>query len=88
MERKHFQKNPLYSRFFADFESDANDNSNIGNKTTNIYKQNLLCKGYFIISGLDDVLKSGYYESALGFDNVSSFVGEVVNLGNRKVFHF
>ena len=36
------------------------DMSNIGNKTTNIYKQNPVCNGYFIVSELDDLLKSGY----------------------------
>ena len=35
--KKHFQKNPLYYRIYADFEADnEKDNSIIGNKTTNI----------------------------------------------------
>ena len=34
---KHFHKNPLFFRIFADFEADnENDNSSIGHKTTNI----------------------------------------------------
>ena len=36
--KKHFHKNPLYFRIIADFEADnEEDNSKIGNKTTNIY---------------------------------------------------
>ena len=38
--KKHFHKNPLYFRIIADFEADnEKDNSKIGNKTINIYKQ-------------------------------------------------
>ena len=69
--RKHFHKNPLYFRIFAVFESDNEiDGSNVGNKTNNIYKQNPLLHGSYIISELEDVLESGYYESPLGCDNV------------------
>ena len=28
-----------------------------GNKTTNIYKQNAVCNGYYIVSELNDVLQ-------------------------------
>ena len=36
---KHFHKNPLNFRIYADFEGDnENDNSSIGNRTTIIYK--------------------------------------------------
>ena len=36
--KKHFHKNSLYFRIYADFEADnEKDNSIIGNKTTNIY---------------------------------------------------
>ena len=44
--KKLFHKNQLYFRIYADFEADnENDNSGIGNKTTNIYiskNQNLM----------------------------------------------
>ena len=44
--KKHFHKNPLYFRIHADFEADnEKDNSIIGNKTTNIYKQNPVLNG-------------------------------------------
>ena len=58
---KHFHhKNPLFFRIIADFEADnEKDNSKIGNKTTNIYKQNPVLDGYYIISELEDVLESG-----------------------------
>ena len=37
---------------------------------------------------MDDVLKSGYYESPLGYDNVDWFVDEVIKLENRMAFYF
>ena len=76
-------------RIIADLEADNEiDGSNIGNKTTNIYKQNPVLNGYYIISELEDVLESGYYESPLGYDNVDWFVKEVIKLENKKAFYF
>ena len=87
--KKHFHKNPLYFRIFADFEADnEKDNSKIGNKTTNIYKQNPVLNGYYILSELNDVLESGYYESPLGYDNVDWFVQEIIKLENKMAFYF
>ena len=44
--KKHFHKNLLYFRIIADFEADNEiDGSNIGNKTTNIYKQKPVLNG-------------------------------------------
>ena len=59
--KKHFHRNPIYFRIIADFEA-ANeiDGSDIGNKTTNIYKQNPVLNGYYIISEMEDVCKSEY----------------------------
>ena len=87
--KKHFHKNPLNFRIYADFEAD-NENyiSVIGNKTTNIYKQNPILNGYHIVSELDDVLKSGYYKSPLGYDNVDWFVVEIIKLENKMTFYF
>ena len=80
---KHFHKNPLYFRIFADFEADnEKDNTCIGNKTTNIYKQNPVLNGYRIVSELENVLKSEYLKSPLGYDNVDWFIDEVKK--NRK----
>ena len=77
--KKHFHKNPLYFRIIADFEADNEiDGSNVGNKTTNIYKQIPVLNGYYIISELEDVLESGYYESPLGYNSVDWFVKEVI----------
>ena len=54
--KKHFHKNPLYFRIFADFKADNEiDGSSVGNKTTDIYKQNPVLNGYYIISELEDV---------------------------------
>ena len=86
---KHFHKNPLYFRRYADFEADnEEDNSIVGNKTTNIYKQNPVLNGYHIVSQLEDVLKSDYYKSPLGYDNVDWFVNEIIKLENKMAFYF
>ena len=87
--KKHFHKNPLYFRIYADFEADnEKDNTCIGNKTTNIYKQNPVLNGYHIVSELDDILKSDYYQSPLGYDNVDWFVDEVIRLENKMTWYF
>ena len=87
--KKHFNKNPLYFGIYADFEADnEKDNSIIGNKTTNIYKQNPVSNGYRIVSELEDVLKSGYYKSPPGYNNVDLFVDEVIRLEIKMAFYF
>ena len=37
---------------------------------------------------MEDVLKSGYYKSPLGYDNEDCFVHEVLNLENKMAFYF
>ena len=87
--KKHFQKNPLYFRLYADFEADnEKDNRIIGTKTINNYKQNPVLIGYRIESELEDVLQSGYYKSGLGYDNKDWFGNEVINLENNMAFYF
>ena len=87
--KKLFHKNPLYFRIYADFEADnEKDDSVVGNKTTNIYKQNPVLNGYHIVSELEDVLKSDYYKSPLGCDNVDWFVDEIIKLENKMAFYF
>ena len=87
--KKHFHKNPLYFRIYADFEADnEKENSIVCDKTTNIYKQNPVLNGYHIVSELDDVLKSDYYKSPLGYNNVDWFVDEVMKLENKMTFYF
>ena len=87
--KKHFHKNPLYFRIYAGFEADnEKDNFIIGNKTTNLYKQNPILNGYHIVSELDDVLKSGYHNSPLRYNNVDWFVDEVIKLDNKMAFYF
>ena len=58
-------------RIIADVEA-ANeiDDSSLGDKTTNIYKQNPVLNGYYTISELEDVFESGYYEYLLGYNKV------------------
>ena len=87
--KKHFHKSPIDFRIHADFEADnEKENSSIGNKTTKFYKQNPVLNGYYIISELDNVLKIGYYESPLGYDNVDWFVEEVIKLEIKMIFWF
>ena len=86
---KDTHKNPLFFRVYGVFETDNEiDNLNRGNKTTNIYKQNPVCNGYYIMSEINDVLKSGYYESPPGYDHVDCFVNEVIKLENKMAFYF
>ena len=56
------------------------NNSSIGDKTTDNYKQNPVLKSHLIESELEDVLKSGYSESSLGYNNIDWFVNEVLYL--------
>ena len=37
---------------------------------------------------MEDVLKSGYHESPLGYNNVDWFVDEVITLENKMAFYF
>ena len=86
---KYFQKNKLYFRIYADFEADnKKENIKIGDKTTNIYKQEPVCNGYQIVSELEDVLKTEYHKSPLGYENVNWFVDEIIKLENEMNFWF
>ena len=42
----------------------------------------------YIISGLEDVLESGYYESPLGYINVDWINNEIIKLENKMAFYF
>ena len=65
--KKHFCTNILYFRKKAGLEAENEiDDTHKSNKTTIIWKQNPVCNGYYIVSELHDVSKSGYYESFLG----------------------
>ena len=86
--KKHYQKIPLYFRIYADFECNNSPvESNVGLHTTNIYKQNLVCNGYYIVSNLPSVLQSGYV-SNFGPNNVDWFVDEIIKLENKMNFYF
>ena len=87
--KKHFYKISLYVRIYADFEADnEKDNSNVGNKTTNISKQNPVLTGYHLESDLEGILKSRYHKSPLAYNNVDCFVNEVIKLENERAFYF
>ena len=58
--KNRFHKNPLYFRIEADFEPDNEiDGFSIGNKTFKCYEQKPVLNSYYIVSELNDVLKSG-----------------------------
>ena len=87
--KKYFHKNPVYFRIIADFEADNGiDNSSIGGNKINIYKQNPILNGYYIISELENVLKSGYHKSPLGYNNVDWFLNQVIKLENKMALYF
>ena len=60
----------------------------MGNKTTNIYKQNPVFNGYRIETELKDVLQSEDHKSLLGYNKVDWFVIEVIKLEEKLVFYF
>ena len=89
MEKKHFHKNPLFFRFTADFEADNEINTScLVDETTNVYKENPICNGYYIISELKVVLKSGQYKSNLDYVNVDWFVNEAIKTESKIAFYF
>ena len=86
--KKHFHKNPLFFRKYADFEADNEiGKSIIRIKTIKVYKRNPVLNGYHIESELEDVLKSGYHKSPLGYNNLDWFVYEVKKI-EKKEFLF
>ena len=88
MWKKHFHKIPLYFGIYGDFECNNKINySHIGNKTTNISKQNPMCNGFYILSELEDILEPGYH-SSFGENNVEWFVDEVIKIENKMNFYF
>ena len=57
MWKKHFHEIPQYFMIYGDFECiNKIEDSDIGNKTTNIFRQNPTCNGFHIVSELNDVL--------------------------------
>ena len=79
----------MYFRIYEDFDADIKtDTSSKGNKKNNIYKQNPVCSGYYIMSEINDVSKSGYYALNLGYDIVDWFVEEVLKIENKMPFSF
>ena len=86
--KKHFHQNRLYFTINAVFEADNEvDNSNIGNQTSKIHKQNPVLNCYFILSDLEHIIKSGYYESPLGYNNVDWFVKDIIKLVYIMAFY-
>ena len=75
--KKHFHRNPTNFRILANLEAfNEIDLFSTGNKTTNVYKQNPVCNGFYIVSELNDVLRSGYCESFPRYDTLDWFEDE------------
>ena len=56
--KKHFHKYQLFFRIYTDFEADNGKNtSNMGNKTTNIFKQNPVLNGFVLSINTKDIFK-------------------------------
>ena len=47
-----------------------------------------MVNGYYIISELESVLKSGYYKTPIRYDNVEWFVIKVIKLEKEMAFYF
>ena len=47
-----------------------------------------MCNGYYIVSELNDVLQSRYFESFLGYNIVDWFLEEISKRENKLTFHF
>ena len=68
--KNHNQKVPSYFKINADFKCiNEKDNSTIGEKSTNIFKQNPVCSEYYIVSDLPEVLRNEF-KSNFGINNV------------------
>ena len=77
MEKNIFKRIHFF-RIFAGFQADLEiDKSDQGNWTSKIYKQNPVRFGKYKKLELNDILQSGYHESALWYDNVDWCVNEV-----------
>ena len=85
-----FQKNPSSFRIVADFEADNEIELSkaVCNKTTKNYFKNPVCKGYYIIPELEDVLKSEFKKAPPGYEHVDWFVNEFLKLEHKLVFYF
>ena len=88
MWKKHFHKIPLYFMIYGDFECNNKiEDSHIGNRTTNIFGQNPMGNGLYIVSELENVLQSGY-RSCFGENNVEWVFNKVIKIGNKRNFYF
>ena len=57
-------------------------------KQLSFFKQNPICNECYVMSELNDVLKSGYLEYPLGYNNVDWFAVEVIKIETEMIFHF
>ena len=79
----------LFFRIYADFEADIEIvSSDLGNKTTESFKQNPEVNGYYIVSEMDTVSQSGYFEFLLGSNIVDWFLDEVIRTENKMALYF
>ena len=55
------------------------------NKLFSVFR-NPVCYGFYVVSEMNIILQSGYYESPLGYDNVDWLADEVIKLENNMDF--
>ena len=78
---KYYQKMPIYSIIIADFEARNEpiiNQENITFKTIDVCKQIPSCNGLFVINKINDMpIKTDYYESTFGDNNVRWFLNKI-----------
>ena len=81
---KYYQKMPIYSIIFADFESmnkPINNQDNVISKTIDVCKQIPTCNGLYVINKINDMpIEMGYYKSPFGKNNVEWFLNKINNI--------
>ena len=78
---KYYQKMPIYSIIFADFEARNEpiiNQDNVVSKTIDVCKQIRCCNGFYVINKINDLpIKMDYYKSIFGENNVKWFLNKV-----------
>ena len=79
----------VYFGIYADFEAHSEIITyQTGNTTSNIFKQNPVFNAYFTKFESDDVLKSGYYETPLEYNDIGWFFEKILKIENKMAFYF
>ena len=81
---KYYQKMPIYSIIFADFEARNEpiiNQDNVVSTTIDVCKQIRCYNGFYVINKINDLpIKMDYYKSIFGENNVKWFLNKVYNI--------